>query len=393
MNSLRPLVLCLLLCLVQVFFAENSLAAEADPSFALDKEALLKRIPAKKWRVAYIEGGHYTDYQNILVATTRALADMGLIAKGDAPIDVASDNTRPIWEWLASNAGGKHIEFVRDAYYSANWEKEQRLANKEALLKRIREQGDIDMVLAFGTWAGIDMQDEKVIPVFSMSVTDAVQAGIALSLDDSGQDNLHTQVDPDRYQRQLFVFHDLFKFKTLGIAYEDSPEGRSDISLDALEKASATLGIRLVRCTTALNVPPNQSFANLKQCLKSLSTTSDAVYLTTNSGMQWNRMKELLQPLIDAGVPSFSQSGIEETKLGVLMSLSQNSFASEGQFGAYSIAQVMAGTKPRLVPQVFDSPIGLVLNLEMARRIGWTPSFDVLLAVDAIYYDIKNAGE
>lgn len=148
-----------------------------------------------------------------------------------------------------------------------------------------------------------------------------------------------------------------------------------------------------MRCTTALNVPPDQSFANLKQCVSQLAKTSDAVYLTTNSGMQWNRMRELLQPLIEAGVPSFSQSGIEETKLGVLMSLSQSSFSSEGRFGAEAIVKVMDGIRPRDVGQVFDSAIGLAINLEMARLIYWDPPFEILLAADAIYQDIKNAGE
>ena len=266
--------------------------------------------------------------------------------------------------------------------------------SRKALLDRIREKGDVDMIFAFGTWAGLDMATADIsVPVFSMSVTDAVQAGIAKSLKDSGRDNLHAQIDPERYKRQIAVFHDIFGFKKMGIPYEDTPEGRSDVSLAAIESAADELGIELVRCTTALNVPPDQSFANLKQCVSQLAKTSDAVYLTTNSGMQWNRMRELLQPLIEAGVPSFSQSGIEETKLGVLMSLSQSSFSSEGRFGAEAIVKVMDGIRPRDVGQVFDSAIGLAINLEMARLIYWDPPFEILLAADAIYQDIKNAGE
>ena len=61
----------------------------------------------------------------------------------------------------------------------------------------------------------------------------------------------------------------------MGIPYEDTPEGRSDVSLAAIESAADELGIELVRCTTALNVPPDQSFANLKQCVSKLAKTSD----------------------------------------------------------------------------------------------------------------------
>ena len=47
--------------------------------------------PAKKWRVAYIEGGGYTDYQRILAATAKGLAELGVIADGDVPIPELTD--------------------------------------------------------------------------------------------------------------------------------------------------------------------------------------------------------------------------------------------------------------------------------------------------------------
>ena len=192
--------------------------------------------PAKKWRVAYIEGGGYTDYQRILAATAKGLAELGVIADGDVPIPEKTDDTRPIWDWLAEHAGGDRLVFLKDGYYSANWDAAQRAANRKALLDRIREKGDVDMIFAFGTWAGLDMATADIsVPVFSMSVTDAVQAGIAKSLKDSGRDNLHAQIDPERYKRQIAVFHDIFGFKKMGIPYEDTPEGRSDVSLAAIE--------------------------------------------------------------------------------------------------------------------------------------------------------------
>ena len=160
--------------------------------------------PARKWRGAYIEGGGYTDYQRILAATAKGLAELGVIADGDVPIPEKTDDTRPIWDWLAEHAGGDRLVFLKDGYYSANWDAAQRAANRKALLDRIREKGDVDMILAFGTWSGLDMATADIsVPVFSMSVTDAVQAGIAKSLKDSGRDNLHAQIDPERYKRQM----------------------------------------------------------------------------------------------------------------------------------------------------------------------------------------------
>lgn len=352
MNRFCRLFLFMLMCGGLLFAAVPASRRRRNPSCSGKTPA----HPAKKWRVAYIEGGGYTDYQRILAATAKGLAELGVIADGDVPIPEKTDDTRPIWDWLAEHAGGDRLVFLKDGYYSANWDAAQRAANRKALLDRIREKGDVDMIFAFGTWAGLDMATADIsVPVFSMSVTDAVQAGIAKSLKDSGRDNLHAQIDPERYKRQIAVFHDIFGFKKMGIPYEDTPEGRSDVSLAAIESAADELGIELVRCTTALNVPPDQSFANLKQCVSQLAKTSDAVYLTTNSGMQWNRMRELLQRSLKRASLLFPERH-RGNELGVLMSLSQSSFSSEGRFrgrshrqshGRYTPQRCRAGIRQR----------------------------------------------
>ncbi len=347
----------------------------------------------KKWRILYVEGGPYTNYQHLLAGTARGLARLGLIANGNVAIPSETESSREMWEWLSKNAGGNRIEFLRDGYYSANWDAAERERISEAIARRVREKKDVDMIWAFGTWSGLDMAGSvKDIPIFSMSVSDAVGAGIARSWEDSGQDNLHAQVEPGRYKRQIAVFHEVFKFKRLGIPYEDTPEGRSTCAMDEIEAAAEELGIELVRCTTPLDLPdPDESFRNLQQCVKTLSTSSDAIYLTLSSGIQGERMVELLQPIIDAGIPSFSQGGPNEVKLGVLMSLAQASFLDWGQFEADCMAKVINGEKPRNVNQIFEPALGLAINLKMAMLIGWNPPLEILAAVDEIYQQIQNA--
>lgn len=352
-----------------------------------------EKAAPKKWRIIYVEGGPYTNYQQLLAGTARGLARLGLIDNGNVSVPSGTESSREMWEWLSRNAGGSRIEFVRDGYYSSNWDAVERERVREAITNRIRDRKDVDMIFAFGTWSGLDMaRNVKDIPVFSMSVSDAVGAGIAMSPEDSGQDNLHAQVEPGRYRRQIAVFHEVFKFKRLGVPYEDTPEGRSTSAMDEIEAAAEELGIELVRCTTPLDLPdPDESFRNLKQCVTTLSTSSDAVYLTLSAGIQGNRMVELLQPIVDAGIPSFSQGGPNEVRLGVLMSLAQASFLDWGQFEADCIARVINGEKPRMVTQIFEPALGLAINLKMAMLIGWNPPLEILAAVDEIYQQIQNA--
>ncbi len=351
--------------------------------------------PVKKWRVIYVEGGSYTDYQQILRTTAQSLAQLGAIQKGDVPIPEETVNTRPMWEWLCQNAGGDRLEFLEDGYYSANWSEERRAQNKAAILERIRTRKDVDMILAFGTRAGLDMAtDEHQVPVMSISVTDAVKAGIVTSIEDSGRDHVHALLDPGLYKRQIVIFHNVFHFKRLGVPYEDTPEGRSACAFEEIEDAARQLNVTIVPCATQLRLPDKEaSFRNLQKCLEKLSTSSDAIYLTISPAMQRNRMKELISPLIEAGIPSFSQSGPEDTRLGVLMSIAQSNFRAEGMASAQAIVKVLDGTKPRDITQIFAEPLSMAINLKMAMLIGWDPPLEVLIAVDQFYQDLSNAEE
>ena len=102
-------------------------------------------------------------------------------------------------------------------------------------------------------------------------------------------------------------------------------------------------------------------------------------------------MKELLEPLIEADIPSFSQRGPGDTRLGVLMSIAQSNFKAEGMASAQAIVKVMDGVKPRDISQIFTGPLGMAINLKMAMLIGWDPPLEVLVAVDQFYQEILDA--
>ena len=354
-------------------------------------EQYQQRTPKKKWRAIYVEGGGYTDYQQILAATARGFAKLGLISNGNVPISTDTDNTKPMWDWLVTNAGNGKIEFLKDGFYSGDWDEKKRIDNKAAILKRIHEQDDIDLIFAFGTPAGLDMAtNEHNIPTFSMSVTDAVLADIVNSIEDSGRDHVQAQIEIGRYERQLTMFYDVFKFARLGVPYADTPEGRASVALQVIQKTAKKLGFEIVPCFIARYADEDVVFNSLNECMKTLSETSDAIYLTANHGMRGDRITELLQALIVKSIPSFSQSGLEETKLGVLMSVAQNSFENEGMHGAKAVAAVIAGEKPRDLPQGFTGPLGIAINSKMAKSIGWSPPFKVLTTINKISHDMGS---
>ncbi|MBQ3059902.1 MAG: ABC transporter substrate-binding protein [Desulfovibrio sp.] len=342
------------------------------------------------WRVAYVEGGPFTDYQQVLRGLTLGLQQLGLIENGAVPVPENSEEAAGMWAWLAEHAGGTSIHFIRDGFYSANWDAAAGKRNYETLRRRIEEKKDVDLLLSFGTSAGQYFSASNMsVPAIMLSVTNAVEAGISISVKDSGHDNIIAPIEPDRFKRQVMLFHDIFKFKKLGIAYEDSPSGRSSIALGEIERAARDLGIDLLRCNDTFDVDDAHMAAQrLTACHARLAAEgADAVYLTYNRGMQADVLADVLAPLSTRRIPTFSQNGVTDVAHGALLSISQANLEEEGMFGAGIMAAIIKGAKPRSLSPIFESSVSLALNLRMATLVGWNPPLEILAAVDDFYQD------
>jgi ABC-type uncharacterized transport system substrate-binding protein len=349
----------------------------------------------KKWRVAYYEGGEYIDYQVILIATIKGLIQLGWIEQTEIPPQ-KGEQTQNLWNWLSANTKSKYIEFVKDAHYSANWDDKLRPQVVEKLIKRLNDQKDLDLVIAMGTWAGQDLANDKhQTPTLAFSVSDAVGAGIVKSVDDSGFDHFHVQIDPYRYERQLRTFHDVVGFKKLGVAYEDTVSGRSIAALDKIEQVAKERQFEIIRCYTKDDVPDKKiAEETVKKCFETIAKQgAKGIYATVQNGISSSSIPQLVKIANSNAIPTFSQSGSHEVKWGFLMSLSQASYKYIGDFYAKTISKVFNGAKPRDLDQVFEEPPKIAINLKTAEIIGYNPPVDVMLAADEIIQEIETPPE
>ena len=87
-------------------------------------------------------------------------------------------------------------------------------------------------------------------------------------------------------------------------------------------------------------------------------------------------------------IPSFSQKGSIEVQHGVLLSIARSGFKYVARFHADTMAEIFNGAKPRDLPQLFEDPPRIALNLKTALDIGWDPPFNILSSADEIYEDV-----
>lgn len=344
------------------------------------------------WRLGYLQGGDYADYPVILAAIVRGLMTLGWVQDMPLP-DPYTHTTAQLWAHLAENARSDYVRFVPDGFYTAgDFDAIQRPATREAVYARVNGKRDIDLMIAMGTWAGQDMANGPVtVPTIVASTSDPIASRIVASAGDSGHDHIHAKVEPDRYQRQLRLFHDIVPFQTLGIVYEDTPEGRTFGGVDAVEDMARSVGFTVKACHAPFNnVPTAEAERLAAECYAKLAPTVQAVYLTVHRGVTTQSLGPIVDAMLKAEVPSFSMLGSAEVRRGVLLSMAQAGYLPVGLFHAETMARIFHGAKPRELSQVWLSPAEIAINLKTAERIGFDPPIDILLASDEVYDSIGD---
>jgi len=346
----------------------------------------------KPWRIAYCENDPYVNFAGFFYGVVKGLDRMGWINSIEGiPYEIGSDNAKVMWEWLVSkNKENKYIEFVEDGFYPliSMTEKE-----KEEFVTRLTQKRDIDLIIVMGTKAGQFVSSTvKNVPIILLSTTNSVKSGITASIEDSGQDNLWSLIDPDAYIRQLQVFHDLFNFKKLGIVYEDSELGRSMSAVDDVYKFAHEKGIEVVESHVdeAVSSDDLERYdRELMQAYWEIAPQVDAFYLTPGSRASI-RTSEYLEPFYEHKVPVFNMEGIADVENGALMTVQRQSFDDGGGFGADRIARVFNGALPRQLEQRFVEIPSISINMAVAEKIGFQVPFEILLAADEIYTHIRT---
>jgi ABC-type uncharacterized transport system substrate-binding protein len=380
-KSLPTLMLCLALLAPAASMAQTA----ATPAAQVFPTKPAAKPDGGKWRIGYFESGDYSEYPRTLRVTVEGLQKLGWLTLPAMPNGL---NGRQMWEFLADNARSDTLEFVRDAWWQpGNFDATQRPAVRDAIKQRLSGRRDIDLIIAMGTWAGQDMAAMGTpVPTIVASTSDAIGARIARSAQDSGQDNLHARVQPERYQRQVRLFHEIVPFKRLGLVYEDSPEGRTYSAVEAVEQVAREQHFEVLFCNAPSNgVPAEVATRNAMECYARLAPQVDAAYVTVHRGVTPASIDTVAEILRQARVPSFSMLGSEEVKHGLLLSLAQADYSYVGLFYAETMARIFNGAKPRDLSQVWIDPAKIALNLETARVIGFDPPVDILLAADEVY--------
>lgn len=218
-----------------------------------------------------------------------------------------------------------------------------------------------------------------------MSTSNPIEAGIIKNENDHLY-NTRVTIDPNRYERQIAIFHDLTRFKKLGIIYEDSKTGRSYSGIKQVMKVQSKEKFEIVPCYSLDEIISDQSKReeSVLSCINKLTGKIDAFYLTLQAGMDKKTKKQISQWAIENKIKTFSQYGVDDVKSGILMGTSPSRLVWVGKFEAEGIDKVLNGVPITSLSQVFIDPIFISFNATTAKAIGYHPPIKLMGVVEEI---------
>ena len=340
----------------------GSACVEAGSSPTLNK--------GKKWRIGYYEGGPFSDYNDTMRTLIDGLMALGWIDKTES-LHISQESQIPYWEWL-SQCKSQYLNFDRKDGYSANWDEKKRSHIRKLLLKKLKEQ-QLDLILALGTWAGQDLaNNEHSIPTMVLSTSNPIKAGIIKSPENSGYEHVTARLDPNRYLRQLRMFHRIVGFEKLGIAFEDTPDGRLYSAINEIDQVAKERNFKVVACevTDATSDIKLADYSCLN-CFRKIAQEVDAVYITALTCVDRNA-EVIANIFVKNKVPSFSMVGSKFVRKGIMLSISSDSGYKElGKYNANKFGEILNGKKPVLLNQLFEDPLEISVNKTTAQNINF----------------------
>ncbi len=339
-----------------------------------------------KFRIAYVDIDEYPATGSMLYYVLESLKQSGWIQYDSLPVEQENVDAKVLVDWLSKRDLGPFIEFVGSANYYLAYEGEEAVGNS---LKEHVKNREIDLIFAMGTWPGKFVKSlELDMPLMVYGSVDPIGAGIVQSAEDSGDDNIWAQVDPSAFKRQLQFYYDTLPFKNIGMVYNDEIVASiPDYENTAMANGFTITKVKIDKLESDEQEDQDRYYSNLKEIYRDLIEQKkiDAYLINTDVITDDSRMNELFELFAAKKIPIFVQVGDNYIKNGAFMQISPRDYKGLGAFVADSIGALFNGAKLRDLPQEYISSPYLSLNLEAAEKIGFTPSFEMLLSSEYIY--------
>ena len=343
----------------------------------------------KKWKIGYLQSGKMKRYDLSLRHFIDQLAELGWLEPVDWSKLPKNATAADSWNYLATNMQSEYLQIKKENFWCNDWSLAKRRRNKKEVLKTLNCKG-INLMLTMGTWAGQDLAN-RLHNTPTMYLESSFPIARKLYKNTKIPEHLYLPRYPEFLLRQVRLFQKLTKFKTLGVVYLASSEGRHRASLEILKHLSQQGKFKLV----TVRILPRKEFKSGKlleeyiEAHEKLAPKVDAMWVTTGFVNSPDTAAKVLAPFFKYRIPTWSPHGNQGVINGVMFGVISCP-KKWAEHHARAAAKILNGGRP--VDQVVDMPVDnqLVINCAAASKIDFKIPKNLLAVAKESYLGITG---
>lgn len=285
----------------------------------------------------------------------------------------------------------KYLSIRTKHFWCSDWNLSRRKIVRSQVMECLRAN-QIDLMLTMGTWAGQDLANNlHSTPTLCMESSFPIRK--LFKDDEKVPEHIHLLYDPDFLLRQVRLFRKITKFKTLGVVYTASSEGRSRANLQLLKKFSEQAHFKLfpVRILPSEKLRSRKVLDSYIKAYMKMAPHIDAIWLTSDFMDNPKTARLLLQPLFAYRIPTWYPYGTAGVKNGAVFGVVHDP-RQRAEHYADMAAKIFNGVRPDPKDYYLSSNSYLVINYAAAKKVGLKIPKTLISAAKESYLSI-NTGE
>ncbi len=346
------------------------------------------------YQICYVDIDPYPASGEMLYYVLKQLYDLGWMEIpgisdfSELPFEAADLDAGKLIDYLAEKGTGDYISFSKDQNYYIALEDEEKVKTG---IKEGISNGQIDLILALGTWPGtLTIKDMGIteVPIMVYFCVDPVASELSATQEYSGQDNVWCHTSSEIYKNQLSFYHDAYNFNNIGMVYYSE----SVAAINTYREACKSMGVTLSETKVAALESADQEeeyYKALKESYEDLVEARgiDAFLLNTDMIKDMDRMPELLSVFYENNIPIFVQNGefLVTHEGGGTMLMSASDAVSQAPFAVDAMIRIFGGEKPGEIYQKFIPSPYVSINLKNADKIGMDIPDEILRMAEKYY--------
>ncbi len=319
----------------------------------------------------------------ITILCNYPMADIATQTKKNVKIGVVYDGrvdgTDELFDGLKNELttllGSKYnIHFPDDKILDADWS----AANADAHYDCLVQNRDVDIIIGLGMLTGtaIAKRGNYTKPVIALGIFEPELQGLPPATENkSGIRNLTYILINRSVERDLDIFYEIFPYQRVGIVFYGELlkflSADPNLFREVMEKNK-----------TSFELLPMTD--KIEEILTRPSKDIDALYLGYAGRLAGEGETKLIDEINARGIPSFSSS-VANVKRGVLAAIGpEENFPKIIRRISLHVEAILNGEDPANLPVNMSFEENLMLNMQTANKIGFSPKFTVLAKAELI---------